>query len=237
MDEYQIKSRPFLARWIMYSVFVWPMAIFCLGLSGFAVSIIAASFQQFPLANPLFSIVRAAAVPMLGATVGYCVGLLQRGLLRQRLYWAADHWRAASTAGGAIGAVAVLGLLSLSADHRSIYGDDAIFFWVMPLFALCLSAAQALRLRHAVRAAWLWVVGNLAGGMVFSGFVFLNEPDFNHLNYAFLMLGLWLLATAAQGAITGQIMLHLFQTQLLPMQPENASEAQAKPQSVWDEAI
>ncbi len=72
---------------------------------------------------------------------------------------------------------------------------------LMPLFALCLSAVQWWELRKRVHGAWLWMLANGVGGLVWS-MLFLRN-DSAHV------LGFWLLA---QGAITGGALLWLFQT-------------------------
>lgn len=235
--DYHIEARPFLVRWIAYSIIIWPMAIFCVGLLAFGLSIVVASFQNLTSFFWLNTMIWLITVPISGAIVGFCVGHLQRGLLRKRLYWAADHWRNMSMVGGVVGTIIVVGLIALL-DGEQMNSDDLLIL-AMPIFMLCVSIAQWIRLRHAVRAAWLWIVSNVAGGMVFSGLVFMNQPDWYSYNYSLLMMGIWFVGIIAQGAITGQIMLHLFQTQLQPMQPETVTDGDVDntSKSVWDEAI
>lgn len=233
--EYHIEARPFLVRWIVYSVVVWPMAILCGGLIAFGLSIISASVQNLASARSVNDALWLLAIPWIGATIGFCVGHLQRNLLRKRLYWAADRWRVMSTIGGALGSLIVVGALALLGD-RAVNFDDLLIF-AMPVFMLFVSIAQWVRLRHAVRNSWLWLASNVAAGLVFSGFVFMNQPDWSSNSYSLLMLGLWFLGIVAQGAITGQIMLYLFQTQLHPMQPEDIPTTSEQSRSVWDEAI
>lgn len=233
MNEYQIDGKAFLSRWLLYSVLVWPFAIFCGGVFAFAMSIFFATVEPLQRSDLLAAIIGFMAVPIMGMIVGFCVGQLQRALLRKRLYWAADRWRTLTLVGGAIGAVVYVLVSILVGDP---FAEDSLML-AMPLFIVCVSVMQWFQLRQAVRSAWLWIVSNLVGGMVFTGLIFMNQPvDGFYSNL--IMLGIWLIAIVAQGAITGQIMLYLFQTQLYPMQPEDvAGDAPEKPKSVWDEAI
>jgi hypothetical protein len=114
--------------------------------------------------------------------------------------------------------------------------DEWVMFAAMPVFVLVVSVFQWLSLRHAVRQAWLWILGNGIAGIVFSGVLTRNQSYFGG-NVPFLALGIIALAVLGQGFITGYVMLFLFEKKLLPLVPEGREAEFDRPKSVWDEAI
>lgn len=235
MNSYRIKGTPFLLWWMACTLFVYPMALTLGALVMFPL-LMGIGFLEPNLSDyeVLFTLLALAlVVPTGGAVVGFCAGQLQRWLLRTRLYWVAERWRLWSMAGGAVGSVALTLLVLVAPDY--LYEDLRLLLVLMPAFALCLSAVQWMSLRHVVHQAWLWVLGNLAAGVVFAGLIVMNTPPIYEYGYETSVIGLWFVATLAQGAITGLVILYLFEKHLKPLEVDGA-EAE-KPASVWDNAI
>jgi hypothetical protein len=230
-NMYRIKAFSVMGWWIVASLLIWPLAAIILGIIMLPLAMVFSIFEPSYRADTyqLYqSIGMILAMPLVGAIIAWSMSVLQRWLLRRKLYWAADKWRRWSIIGGAVGAYAVaLPLFFI----RS--GDDIYVALMMPIFIAVVSAFQFLSLRHAVKDAWLWILGNIVAGMVFSGLLLSNrrsyEPDF----------GVVMLAGASLGVITGYVMLFLFEKKLLPMKPEDDSTPvdPNRPKSVWDEVV
>jgi len=235
MDNYQIKARPFLLWWVASSLFVWPLAIVIGGVLmfplGMLLSVIRPPFDANQTWYTLLSF--GLIVPILGAVIGFSIGHLQRWLFRKRLYWAADYWRRWSIGGGVLAAISVAGVVFFM-QPLAMLDERVIVMVMMPIFVSILSAVQWWLLRGAVREAWLWVLGNLAAGVVFSGLIVMNRPALSSAGYALATMGLWLLAALVQGTISGFVILFLFEKKLRPMSPDGV---EAKSQSIWDQAI
>ncbi len=249
MQDYKIKENRFLLWWVIGSALVYPMAIVLGGIMMVPVGMIANFFRptsyyydaaygyDYALYNFLFG---AAAVLVLGGVIGYCVGQIQRNLLRRYLFWTADHWRRYSVAGGVIGGA----LAAFIANLLPVSAGDWKFLVMMPVFVACLSLVQWLTLRQATRSAGLWIFANIIGGVVFSGVLVMNQPDYYSRSYSTTMFFLFGLAVLAQAIITGMMMLWLFEKYAYP--PEQDLEAVPVPveshnpnrkPSVWDDAI
>lgn len=234
-EIYRIKPFSFILWWIACSIFVWPLAVVILGLVLVPITLglqfLMPDLYYSPTSSMLLGIL---GVPLFGLTLGLTIAILQRWLLRNKLYWAADGWRKWSLLGGAIGACIVYGITSMI-DIMLPYPQSDIWspFVMMPAYVLSVSAAQSFALRNAVKQAWLWVLGNFVAGMVFSGLL----SSYYDGNTDIGVLAMFALAVLAQGYITGYVLLFLFEKKLLPMAPEGYEEAVQHPKSVWDEAI
>lgn len=247
-DLYKIRVLPFFAWWLICTVAVWPLTVVALGIAllplGLLMNVLDTTLRKTELVSEthLSLLISLGGVLLLGFVIGKVIGGLQRWLLRKQLFWAADKWRLWTIVGAMLGSVAVAGLMIVSAalEPSTNFGgefysppDPLALFVVMPLFTTVVALAQWVRLRHAVRDAWLWVLGNLVAGMLFSSLMTLND---------FGMAGLLniVFAVAAQSLVTAYVMLFLFEKKLLPMEPDPTSaegEARVRQPSVWDEAI
>lgn len=206
-SPYTIKAKRFLLWWIIFSSFIWCLA---LPLGIWLIPII-----FFPLLLTLI------IPPILGALIGLFIAIFQRHLIYNRLYWEAEDWLRNSSIGGAIGLLVAVGItLALyyitDFEHADYYARPFYFYVFMPSFLFCISSAQTLSLRHAVGHSWLWVLGNLVGGIVFTGLVvdkmyfWFNEigsaDDYFLYPTIYLPLGVIVL-----GFITGFVLLFLFE--------------------------
>jgi hypothetical protein len=234
-EIYRIKPFSFMLWWIACSIFVWPLAVVMLGL----VLVPLTLALQYLMPDLYYSststtLMGIFGVPLLGLTLGLTVAMLQRWLLRNKLYWAADGWRKWSLLGGAIGACIVYGITSMI-DIMLPYPESEVWspFVMMPVYVLSVSAAQWFALRNAVKQAWLWVFGNFVAGMVFSGLLSSYYDGDTNIG----VLAMFALGVLAQGYITGYVLLFLFEKKLLPMSPAGHESDVQRPKSVWDEAI
>ncbi len=235
-DPYKIRLIPFYLWWTACAVLVWPLSVIALGVVLMPIGIVFNIVRPLPYDSTMLDTLMMFGLMLLGGLIiAAMVGGLQRWLLRTKLYWTADGWRFWTVLGGAFGATIVgLGRLFLD-EFASYYAAD---YWMtllaMPVFMLCVSLAQWVALRQAVRDAWFWVLGNVVAGMVFGGMLS-NNAEGRDAAFLFFVGGV-----LAQAIITGFVLSYLFEKKLLPMQPddvENKSADTPRPQSVWDEAI
>lgn len=245
MQHYEICPNRFLVWWLVGSVLVYPLAVIVGAIAvfvmGAAMSLLTnmTGVPTYRLTGaPLPALIYSGlTVATLGACIGFSVGHIQRHLLRRYLFWTAESWRRLSTMGGACGSLSVAGVyLLLSIIVRN---PDVMALALMPVFILVVSLFQWRTLRHATRSAGLWVLANVTGGLVFSGLIIMNQPEFYSRSYNLSMLLLAGLAVLSQGFITGFMMLWLFEKFAYPPVDEDGDgkpDRDRKP-SVWDDAI
>ncbi|MCU0511639.1 MAG: hypothetical protein MUE40_03620 [Anaerolineae bacterium] len=238
----EIRGNRFLGWWLVGSALVYPMSVL---LAALAVMIFSAVFsfvtgliglnvltRSYP---DLLSLVSFAAIAaILGGSIGYSLGHIQRYLLRRHLYWTADGWRRASVVGGVVGGLAAGGAVSLLSDAARL--NDMWLLLPMPVYITVVSVFQWAALRPATRQAWLWVLANLVGGLVYSGLIVMNQPPAYSRTYEETTLLLFGLAVLAQGFITGFVMLWLFEKFAYPLDNDGDGVPDQK-RSIWDEAI
>lgn len=234
-ELYRIKVFPYFFWWVVSAVFAWPLSAIALGLLTMPVQFLVPD-ERFYGDNTASSLLVAVFfVPMAGGTIGFVIGSLQYWLLRKKLYWAADGWRRWSFFGGVLASfIVIVAGLAIELAPESIQDRWQTLIW-MPAFVIPLSFMQLQPLRRAVRNAWLWLLGNAVGGVVFANVLAMNDPASNGDESGMLWLGIISLAVGAQAIITGFVMLYLFERHLRPM--ETDEEAQRSYGSLWDHAI
>lgn len=211
MKQYEERTMRFLLSWIGSSVVVWPAAIFaCLILfSAFwiVVDLIDVVLLQLAPAAPWQTIGLLVLGVVPGLAIGFVVGNLQDTLLSNHFGLPAYRWSRRTILGStSAGVLVVLLAFFTPGDLLANYWEIIAF----PVFMVIVSVAQWSLLRRDARHAWMWVLANAAAGIVFVGLMSMNQPSRDLVWYPFLQIGLWLLAAAAQGAITGIVMLWLF---------------------------
>lgn len=245
MNE-SINTNKFLRHWLLNSVTVWIYTM----VMGVAVYFpLAMLFNIFsdsgPISELILILVALFAFLLLpGAVVGYCIGEAQYGLLRDMLGWRLQHWRRMTTIGGMLGGSFVMLMLTIMQPDQV---ENVGVLLVMPVMMFVLSSFQAWVLRHKVQPVWLWVLGNVVGGLAFSGVLFMNTPGGDDgLAFLFSVLSLWLLAALAQGFLTGYVMVWLYETVQpeselayapVPVEIEQPIKNPNHKPSVWDDAI
>jgi hypothetical protein len=167
-------------------------------------------YRAFSFLSEIASLLSLLIMPSL--VIGYFVGIFQRNLLVEELSWEIEGWQRQTIIGAIIGAVLVV-FGSLIPFGNGFEQDSVL---VMPLFVFGLSFAQWFSLRHESRDAWLWILGNVTGGIVFSSLLLIHAQGFTSLDPLFLLV-LWLVAATAQGLVTGIVMLYLYER---PIQEE-----------------
>lgn len=224
MENHTINPNRFLRDWIGNSIVIWPIvAVVCfVALAPFAM--IYGFALDGGITHPFMRWFMAIALMTIpGIVVGYTVGDRQENLIDTHLRWTLRGWTRWSMAGGLIGGFLVIIktlFLETLTSHQFLLMSN------MPIYVLCLSIAQWQILRQVAREAWLWILGNVVGGIVFSGVLFLNQPSAELPAYIWIVLGLWGLATLAQGAITGILILWLYDR---PINEWNNEDAEAVP--------
>jgi hypothetical protein len=210
---HNIRPNPnrFLMEWVLDKVLLWPRAMIACVLAWAPLAIVVVVIvQDSEPALWLRILTITAGLLLPGIAVGFVAGEAQYRLMRDHLDWQPLHWIRNSTIGGALGGG--VALLSTAWTDSSI--TEQLLF-AMPLFALFLSAAQWFSLRRVTHSAWLWILGNLVGGIVFTGLFLINHPGpFNPLG-SFGTLFMWLLAVSAQALITGIVLLWLYDRPVL----------------------
>lgn len=207
MPSVKYNPNRFLNHWLLSALFIWPVVgIACLILwSPLAlVFSLLGVYREYSLVSEISSVLSLLLVP--SSVIGYFAGHFQSNLLHHELSWEIKDWQRQSL----IGAICGAGLVILG----SYFQLEDTELWVMPLFVLGLSSLQWLSLRHESRDAWLWILGNLAGGLVFSGLMFVNPPQALNAMNALGVILWWALSAAMQGLVTGIVMLYLYERPL-----------------------
>jgi hypothetical protein len=214
MQTVQIDPNRFLRHWLLNAVLVWPVVgVACLVLWSPLTLFLTmlGGYRAFSFLSELASLLSLLIMPSL--VIGYFVGIFQRNLLAEELQWEIEGWQRQTIIGAIIGAVLVV--LGSLIPYGNSFEQDSVL--VMPLFVFGLSFAQWFSLRRESRDAWLWVLGNVTGGTVFSSLLLLSHAqNFANLD-SLILLGLWLAAATAQGLVTGIVMLYLYER---PIQEE-----------------
>jgi hypothetical protein len=245
MTEIEFRPRAFLIGWLVGGVLVYPITIVLLAALWGGLAVVFGSFYRSDMGSGAVGFLTAGAAFLIsGAVIGFCVGMVQRWLLRRYLSWTADHWRRYSALGGAIGACVaalVYGLAHELMRQRTGYSynrgqADTAAMVIMPLFIGVVSVMQWMTLRHAVRHALLWVMANVVGGLIFSGMLWVNGPKMDP-DLAWVAP---FIAVLGQSFVTGSVMLWLFEKLAYPIQDGEDEPIKVHahgPRSVWDEAI
>jgi hypothetical protein len=243
MKEIEFRPRAFLLGWLVGGVLVYPITIVLLAALWGGLAVVFGSFYRSDMGSGATGfLIAGGAFLISGAVIGFCVGMVQRWLLRRYLSWTADDWRRYSALGGAIGAciaALVYGFAHELMRRRTGYNYnqiDTAAMVIMPLFIGVVSVMQWLALRHAVRHALLWVMANVVGGLIFSGMLWVNGPRIDP-DYAWIVP---FIAVFGQSFVTGFVMLWLFERMAYPVHDELAPvpvPVSRGPRSVWDDAI
>lgn len=234
---YRIHNTRFLLRWVLSGLFVWLLGgvlSIAAGFVGFFVAMVVSTLLRIEVPFIAYWIVAG----FVGAATGYAIGTIQQWLVRRDLYWELDHWTRWSMIGGAVAAIAVYSVLLLSEAltanthpayyHSNDYQTLLNLLLVLPFTAFVgiLSVFQWRILRQFVHGAWLWVLANVVGGWVVS-IVYVQDGSFLQ----------WLIGAFALAAISGAVMLYLFQTQVRRQHLTPAPVPVRTDDSVWDQAI
>ncbi len=208
-DGFAYDSKRFLMWWLFASVFVWPVTIIIGGFAALALGTVLQSiFFDASIYSATPELIGTLGVGcFIGGVIGFSVGLMQRWVLRKCLYWEPYRWLRLSVLGGLVGGVVIALTIILVGDSYYYYNfsfnGEIPMIW-MSLIVLGISAGQWLSLRHRISGAWLWLLANGVGGLVWS-FMFMRQTG----DVDWFMV--WLVSTLALGAMTGGTLLWLFQ--------------------------
>lgn len=201
MDNRQPDTGQFIRDWLVSSVLVWPLALGAWVIACIPVGFIFSFFGS--VIGPVEHIAWVVVLTLTGVLVGYIIGDAQRSTMRESLAWWSPDWAKASVAGGLLGVFLVLmgQVLLTNADPLLLQ------LILLPLFALGLSAGQWLVLRDMAHQAWVWIAGNTSAAIVFGGLLLLNPSPFP----GYFGMFIWFVVAAmAQGAVTGYVILWLY---------------------------
>lgn len=183
--------------------------------------------SSFMMADSLRSTVMTVAMlSAVAVVIGWSVGFVQKLVIEQRLGWSAEGWVRWSVTGAILGMLVLIAFITLFPLFTVQSGPS----YLMPLFITPVAVCQWQVLRRAVTQAHLWVLANIAAGLSYALIpsVFASEP-----------LLIVLLAPLAQSALTGMMLIWLFERYRIHNRPAVApvvARAKRSP-SVWDEAI
>jgi hypothetical protein len=206
------KPNRFLVHWMLSALLIWPVSLFICLMLWVPVSFVLSYLGHWEDLTSFVPIIGIIAMFIIsGLVVGYVIGEAQKILVEDELDWYLFSWRKTSAVGGMCASLLVMFILywanSLDLQTR--------WMLVMPIFMLVLSSFQWLKMRHMTHEAWLWILGNMTAACVFSGLLFMNQPDPFNDYYSFISFCLWILATLAQSLIMGIVLLWLYNRPLL----------------------
>ncbi|XWX04100.1 hypothetical protein VZO05_00830 [Aggregatilineales bacterium SYSU G02658] len=217
-----------LGMWILMGYGVYFVVILGFAMLSFISSLISLTYRpSFMMSDPLRSnVLTVAMLIAMAVVIGWSVGFLQKLVIEQRLGWGAEGWVFGSVVGAILGLLGLIAFVMLFPRFTAQNGPA----YLMPLFITPVAMCQWRVLRRAVNQAHLWVLANIAAGLSYAliPVVFASEP-----------LLIVLLAPLAQSALTGMMLIWLFERYRIHNRPAVApvvARAKHAP-SVWDEAI
>ncbi|MGB7338922.1 MAG: hypothetical protein WBC91_08530 [Phototrophicaceae bacterium] len=224
MNTMKFKPYAFLLHWVINAVGVWLVASVASLIAWVPIAVLISVLDQYPVLAPIVRVISTVAIFTIpGMSIGYILGEVQQNILRDFLKWDfAPHWVRYSSIGGLIGGIAVIGFSVL---FGAALPERIQWMMLLPLFILPISIMQWRILDPIAHEAWMWILGNLVAAIVFSGLFFSTQPMpfIEALPVASLIL--WLMAAIALGAITGVVILWLYQHQISEWDDENAELA------------
>jgi hypothetical protein len=187
-----------LALWILMGYGVYFLTVLGFVVLSFAGALVGLTdADRFQAAGHWYQLMLFS---ILGAIVGWSVGVLQKLVLETRLNWDADGWVTSSILGGALGGAVIFGVTLLRFNVPHLPSEGVAHF--MPVFIAPLAVCQWVVLRRVIAQAHLWVLANLAAGVTYA-----LIPGV----FAGLPLVAVLLAPFAQAALTGMMLIFLFE--------------------------
>ena len=209
MNTINVNPNRFLRHWLMHAIFVWIVSAVASLIAWSPVAILIAVLGQYDSLFFLVNILSTVAILIIpGAVIGYMVGDFQRNLVRDLLGWDLTPWIKYSIMGGVIGGLSVIAGMMLFGTYLP---ERIQWMITLPLFILPLSACQWWVLRQTTRDAWMWILGNVVAGIVFSGLFFSTQTMPFVLAEPLSSLFTWLIAAGSLGIITGIVMLWLYE--------------------------
>ncbi len=211
-----------LALWILMGYGVYFLVILSMAMLSFIASLVGFVYN-LDYMPALYTIGALFAV---GGVIGWSVGTLQKVVIETRLAWHANGWVFGSVVGGVVGIVVLSMFVSLFPRFTSDFSPAHL----MPIFITPVAVCQWWVLRRAVNQAHLWILANIAAGLTFA---FIPQAFAGHSALVVL------LAPMAQAALTGMMLIWLFEQHRrhnrlapapVPVRPSRSS-------SVWDDAV
>lgn len=203
----RFNAAKFVRGWMLNSLAVWflfiPLVIASLMIGSGIIQLSASLFGEAFILTQFMHVAGLFILP--GAIIAWCMADAQHEQLNHLPGWNFSGWQTVSIAGGIAGSLLVYGAFMLM-RHSS---EQTLWMLVMPLFMAGMGLSQTIILARYSRQAWLWVLANGVSGLIFSGVLFLNPPAAG-LPGPVAMIGLWVIATLCQSALTAYVMLWLY---------------------------
>lgn len=223
MNTINVNPNRFLRHWLVSALGAWPVAgVACL-VAWMPIAILSSLIAQFDALDIVArGLTTIALFTIPGMSIGYVVGDMQHNLMRDFLDWTFIDWVKFSTIGGFLGGIAVIVSNLLFASYLPEHMQWMI---TLPIFMLPLSLLQWWLLRDSAREAWMWILANLVGAIVFSGLLFSRQPMPFVQTSPFVDVMMWVLAATSLGIITGIVMLWLYEHPVSEWDDEDAELA------------
>jgi hypothetical protein len=180
-------------------------------------------------------------IPTVAVSAAFVFGFMQKYLFKRYLYWTADRWRRTSVLGGLISGLVlmVLWLVFRETLEPALERREGIgyLYYILPFFLFFVSLFQWHALRDSVFNAWLWVVANVIGGMVFATIfnVAIISDDSSSTNTTVCLFAL--AAPVLQAIITGRVFFWIFERCNRLSKSTQTVDEVIPQKSIWDEAI
>ncbi|MEM9951736.1 MAG: hypothetical protein AAF846_09060 [Chloroflexota bacterium] len=172
MNNFEIDAFQFHQAWVMASV----RGLVSAGLVALVI-VLPMRFLEFNIISPdVATMLYTLATLIAGAASGAVFALIQRKVLRSKLYWASEQWLTYTVMGSIPGGILVALYLWLGLARMEHIYDDNAYYFAIPLYLLCVSIAQSMTLHKVVYQAWLWVIANVSSGIVCAA-IYVNIPQ------------------------------------------------------------
>lgn len=231
--NYRIRKDMFLLHWLFWSGAVWVVSGLVMLPGGIVLMLVLSALA------PNTFITNLIATVYVGGIVGMVVGYTQHRLMQQFFFVNdPDWWRHSALAGvpAALtmlilieGAAALFRQLACGGTYycyaltQNAFYETLMGLLPMTVFISVISLIQWRTLRRYVDDAWLWVLANAIGGVLFG----MLYSSLGNASLVQLVLG-----ALVQGAVTGAVLLWLFLHKAQPLETPRRAIT-----SVWDEAI
>lgn len=223
MNTINVDENRFLRHWLVSSLGAWPTAAVACLIAWLPIAILSSLIAQFEsLEFVAQGLLNLGIFIIPGLSIGFIVGDIQYNLLRDFLDWTFIDWIKYSAIGGLVGGMAVFILNLLLVNYLP---QRLQWMMVLPVFILPLSLMQWRLLRTVANEAWMWVLANLTGAIVFSGLLFNLHPLPFIEHSPLIDIMMWILAASSFGFITGIVMLWLYERPLVEWDDEDAELA------------
>jgi len=204
----QVTQREFLTKWIFQGLSIW---IFAPPASAILVAPIII-LGTLSTGIPPVSLNMLTILPLglaMSWLIGELYGELQRELIATNLNLNIAQWKQRSIIGGLFATILIVLTIHIPHALQLIeWNSLTLAYLIMPLFMLGVSLSQWSILKNYRSSAWLWVLANFTGALVFNIFFIPNLALAFNANSVIMLMTL-LIAPILQALITGYAMYYI----------------------------